>query len=90
MSKRERKQLPAIPRAIPRTGADIARAAKAATRAIVPAPHRSASESEPAAERKPSGAYVGQLGQFAATPELPLGGFIVWFPFPAHNRDSRS
>lgn len=89
MSKRERKP-PEHPRAIPRTGADIARAAKAATRAIVPAPHHLAPESEPAAEPKPSGVYVGHLGQSAAAPELPPGGFVAWFPFPGHNRDSRS
>lgn len=76
------------PRAIPRTGADLARAARTAKAPSVPTPHRPAPE--PTAEPKPSGSFVGALGvpDAPADPnETPFeerpGVTVLMFPWPS-------
>ena len=75
------------PRAIPRTGADLARAANVAKASSVPAPRPAP---EAATEPKPTGSFVGALGVPAAPAdpnETPFeerpGVTVVMFPWPS-------
>ena len=87
MSKRER------PRAIPRTGADLARAARAAKAAIgarLPSSPRPAPEPELTAKApQPTGGYAGVIGAPPTVdrrdlpPEERPGVTTTWIPFPS-------
>jgi hypothetical protein len=75
------------PRAIPRTGADLARAARTAKASSVPA---SRPAPEATAEPKPTGSFVGALGvaDAPADPnETPFeerpGVTVLMFPWPS-------
>jgi hypothetical protein len=82
VSQRERKQLP---RAIPRTGADIARAARTAKASSVPAPVSQPTGPTTEPKRPGPGAYVGAIGSNAGE-QSPPPFEVFWIPFPGSNR----